>query len=155
MEAIPEENTIEEKKKEEFRRFKFLVFGILFVTYPFEVFPFISYLDIPAIIGFWISIIIGGILLIYLFIPKFKFPLIEKLPYIGLIITIFELFLVVISVFPNAMTDEIAVSTYAAKLFLEGKDPYSNANMAPVFNSFFRPSGYTPTLFGGVMNKLI
>ena len=42
-----------------------------------------------------------------------------------------------ISVFPNAMTDEIAVSTYAAKLFLEGKDPYSNANMAPVFNSFF------------------
>ena len=155
MEAIPEENTIEEKKKEEFRRFKFLVFGILFVTYPFEVFPFISYLDIPAIIGFWISIIIGGILLIYLFIPKFKFPLIEKLPYIGLIITIFELFLVVISVFPNAMTDEIAVSTYAAKLFLEGKDPYSNANMAPVFNSFFRPSGYTPTLFGGVMNTLI
>ena len=80
MEATPEVNTIEEKKKEEFRRFKFLVFGILFVTYPFEVFPFISYLNIPAIIGFWISIIIGGILLIYLFIPKFKFPLIEKLP---------------------------------------------------------------------------
>ena len=155
MEAKPEEIVIDEKKKEEFRRFKFLVFGILFVTYPFEVFPFISYLNIPAIIGFWVSIMIGGILLIYIFIPKLKIPIVEKLPYIGLIIVIFELFLVVISVFPNAMTDEIAVSTYAAKLFLEGKDPYSNANMAPVFNSFFRPAGYTPTLFGGVMNTLI
>jgi len=155
LEAEQELTEIEEKKKEEFRRFKFIVFGILFVTYPFQVFPFISYLNIPAIIGFWVSIIIGGILLIYVFIPKLKIPLIEKLPYIGLIIVIFELFLVVISVFPNAMTDEIAVSTYAAKLFLEGKDPYSNANMAPVFNSFFRPAGYTPTLFGGVMNTLI
>ena len=150
-----QENTLEIKKKEEFKRFKFLVFGILFVTYPFQIFPFISYLNTPAIIGFWISIIIGATLLIYMFIPKIKIPLVEKLPYIGLIIAIFELFLVVISVFPNAMTDEIAVSTYGAKLFLEGRDPYSNANMAPVFNSFFRPAGYTPTLFGGVMNTLI
>ena len=90
MEAEQEITEIEEKKKEEFRRFKFIVFGILFVTYPFQVFPFISYLNIPAIIGFWVSIIIGGILLIYVFIPKLKIPLIEKLPYIGLIIVIFE-----------------------------------------------------------------
>ncbi|MHB8361807.1 MAG: glycosyltransferase 87 family protein, partial [Thermoplasmataceae archaeon] len=132
-----------------------LVFGILFVTFPFEVFPFISYLNIPAIIGFWILIVTGVILLIYMFIPGIKIPIVEKLPYIGLIIVIFELFLLVISVFPNAMTDEIAVSTFAAKLFLEGKDPYSNANMAPVFSTYFRPAGYTPTLFGGVMNTLI
>ncbi|EQD35723.1 conserved hypothetical protein, membrane [mine drainage metagenome] len=90
-----------------------------------------------------------------MFIPGIKISFVEKLPYIGLILVIFELFLLVISIFPNAMTDEIAVSTFAAKLFLEGKDPYSNANMAPVFSSYFRPAGYTPTLFGGVMNTLI
>ncbi|MGP6293361.1 glycosyltransferase 87 family protein [Caldiplasma sukawensis] len=56
----------------------------------------------------------------------------------------------------NSNTDEIIIENFAARLFLEGKDPYINSLMQQVFKQFPpNPNYITPSLYGGNVNYLL
>ncbi len=137
-------------------RYRYAIFGLSFILIPFLTIDFISYDDVAAIVNGWALVVIGFILLLYFssFLKIERF--VNLLSYIGLILTLFEVFFVVSSIFPNAYTDEIIIQYYAAKIFLEGKDPYINSNMSGVFHYISpNPIFVTPGLNGRIVNYLL
>ncbi|MGP6207223.1 hypothetical protein ACNF42_04220 [Cuniculiplasma sp. SKW3] len=137
-------------------RFRYALSGFAFIIIPFLSIDFVSYLNTAAIVNGWILVIVGFLLLLY-FSSLFKGKTIPNyLIYIGLILSIIEVFFVVSTIFPNAYTDEIIIQYYAAKIFTEGKDPYINSNMVNVFKTIKpNPIYVTPQLNGGIVNYLL
>ena len=145
--------TLEDKK---LNRIRYFVFGIIFIALPFISINYTSYLNYPAIIN-GVALVIIGALLFILFLTNIKESLIFKnLPYLGFLLSLVQLFFVISSLYPNGLTDEIIIQTYAAKIFLEGKDPYINRNMMGAFQYIKPYSLYvTPGLNGKLVEILL
>jgi uncharacterized membrane protein len=137
-------------------RFRYALSGFAFILIPFLSIDFISYKNTAAIVNGWILVIIGFFLLLY-FSSLFKNEkIVNYLTYLGLILSIVEIFFVVSTIFPNAYTDEIIIQYYSAKIFMEGKDPYMNSNMVNVFKNIKpNPIYVTPQLNGGIVDYLL
>ena len=140
----------------DWERFRYALSGFAFILIPFLSIDFVSYLNTVAIINGWALVLVGFLLLLY-FSSLFRG---QKIPnyliYLGLLLSIVEIFFVVSTIFPNAYTDEIIIQYYAAKIFMEGKDPYINSNMVNVFRTIKpNPIYVTPQLNGGIVNYLL
>lgn len=138
------------------RKVKYLLLGLLFVFYPFIAINYISYLDYPAIITGW-ALLLTGIVLVLFFVADVKENIvIRTLPIIGFILMIADSFLIFSLFYPNALTDEIIIQTYAAKILIEGKDPYINSNMYGAFKYIIpNPLYVTPGLNGKLVEILL
>ena len=145
--------TLEDKK---LNRIRYFVFGIIFIALPFISINYTSYLNYPAIIN-GVALVIIGALLFILFLTNIKeSPILKNLPYLGFLLSLVQLFFVISSLYPNGLTDEIIIQTYAAKIFLEGKDPYINSNMMGAFQYIKPYSLYvTPGLNGKLVEILL
>ena len=147
-------NTSENEKQ--INHLRYFVFGLAFISIPFVSINYTSYLDYAAIINGILLVIIGVTLFIFLISKIRETKFFKNLPYFGLALSILQLFFVIATLYPNALTDEIIIQTYAAKVFLEGKDPYVNSNMSGVFNSIHPfPIYVTPGLNGKLVEILL
>ncbi|MHB1439186.1 MAG: glycosyltransferase 87 family protein [Cuniculiplasma sp.] len=147
-------NTSENEKQ--INHLRYFVFGLAFISIPFISINYTSYLDYAAIINGILLVIIGVTLFIFLISKIRETKFFKNLPYFGLALSILQLFFVIATLYPNALTDEIIIQTYAAKVFLEGKDPYINSNMSGVFNSIHPfPIYVTPGLNGKLVEVLL
>jgi Predicted integral membrane protein len=145
-------NEVEESGK----KIKYLIFGFIFIFYPFIALNYISYLDYMAIVTGWLLLITGIIILIYFVADVKENILIRLLPLLGFIFMIADSFLIFSVIYPNALTDEIILQTYAAKVFIEGKDPYINSNMYGAFKYIVpNPLYVTPGLNGKLVEILL
>ena len=137
-------------------RIRYFVFGLVFIILPFISINYTSYLDYGAIINGLILVVIGIILLLVFLTDITESKIIRNLPYVGFVLSTVQLFFVISTLYPNALTDEIILQTYAAKIFLEGKDPYINSNMLGAF-SYIKPFSLyvTPGLNGKLVEILL
>ncbi len=135
---------------------KYLILGVVFVFYPFVALNYISYLDYGAIVTGWLLVFIGIFILLH-FVADFKEGIIIKiLPILGFLLMLIDSFVILASFYPNALTDEIIIQTYAAKLLVEGKDPYINSNMYGAFRYIApNPLYVTPGLNGKLVEILL
>jgi uncharacterized membrane protein len=140
--------------KFEIGKLKYFLLGIIFTILPLETIFFVSYLNFYEIINGWILFVIGLICILYFLtyieLPKF----IKFVSLAGLFFITIQFFIVIASVFGNATTDEIIIETYAAKIFIQGQDPYINSNMVGVFK-FITPIYGTPMLNGNSVYFLL
>ncbi|EQB68376.1 MAG: hypothetical protein AMDU5_GPLC00012G0016 [Thermoplasmatales archaeon Gpl] len=133
-------------------RIRYFVFGLVFIILPFISINYTSYLDYGSIIN-GVILVVLGIILMFVFLTSIKeSKIIKNLPYIGFVLSIVQLFFVISTLYPNALTDEIILQTYAAKIFLEGKDPYIKSNMLGAF-SYIKP--YSLYVTPGLNGKLV
>ena len=133
--------------KFEIGKFKYLLLGVVYSIVPFGTLYTISYLNLAAIINGWLLFITGIICILYFLIFPENKKFINMVTFAGLIFITVQFFLVIANLYGNATTDEIIIETYAAKIFLQGKDPYVNSNMVEVFK-FITPIFGTPMLNG-------
>lgn len=138
------------------RKVRYLIFGFAFLLYPFIEINYISYLDYSAIVTGW-ALLLTGIVVILFFLADLKENIvIRTLPLIGFILMIADSFFIFSLIYPNALTDEIIIQTYAARLFIEGKDPYINSNMYGAFKYIIpNPLYVTPGLNGSLVEILL
>ncbi|MGC8506541.1 MAG: glycosyltransferase family 87 protein [Thermoplasmata archaeon] len=138
------------------RRLLYLIIGIIFINYSFVVWMVVGYLYLVIIVFQWALILVGGVLVIYSVFIGTETKIVKSLPMIGFALA-FAIFVGVIGLYvPPYGTDELAADTYAAYLFLHGRNPYVDANMASVFtNLHFPPYMITPLLKGGAVTYLV
>jgi uncharacterized membrane protein len=138
------------------KRLLYVVLGVIFINYSFIIWMVVGYLYLVIIVLQWALILVGGVLVIYSVFIGTESKLISSLPLIGFGLA-FAIFSGVIGLYvPPYGTDELAADTYAAYLFLHGRNPYIDANMASVFTNLnFPPYMITPLLKGGAVNYLV
>jgi uncharacterized membrane protein len=136
------------------KKLRYFLFAIIFITFPFTTIDFVSYLNYSAIALGVILLLLGIYLFFYVLTDFNESIYVRIVPYIGLFLSLIEFFLVISNIYPNASTDEVILQTYAAKMFLEGKDPYINGNMSGAFN-FLSPQYITPELNGSVVKAIL
>lgn len=134
----------------------YIFYSAVFMTTAITSWGLVGYTSISAIIGVWALIILSSIYLLYAVSNTARSPVVEKLPYLSLFITIWLLILVSKSVYPTVYHDEMTIDTYSAYLFLHHIDPYVPSNMVNVFSIYHFPlNKVTPTTYGGVVYYLI
>jgi uncharacterized membrane protein len=138
------------------RRLLYVVLGVIFINYSFIIWMVVGYLYLAIIVLQWALILVGSVLVIYSVFIGTESRIVSSLPLIGFAIA-FAIFAGVIGFYvPPYGTDELAADTYAAYLFLHGRNPYVDANMASVFTNLnFPPYMITPLLKGGAVNYLV
>lgn len=134
----------------------FIFYAALFITLSITSWGLLGYTDISGIVSIWALIILSFIFLLYAVSDVPDSRVIEKLPYLSLVLSIWLLILVSRTIYPTAYHDELAIDTYSAYLLLHHLDPYVTANMVNVFSFYNFPLAYTtPTTYGGVVYYLI
>lgn len=142
--------------QQNFKKIRYLLLGAIFIFFTFVSLNYISYLNYGAILSGIALLLIGIVMLLY-FVSNLKAnKIISFLPILGLVLMVADSFFIISRIYPNALTDEIIIQTYAAKMFLEGKDPYINSNMSGVFN-FIQPNPLyvTPGLNGKLVETVL
>lgn len=136
--------------------FYILMFGAILIAFPFLLLNFISYFNLYAIISLILTILTGIVDMSLVFKKIKNTNLILTINLIGAILfSIVSLFIIKYYI-ANSKTDEIIIENFAARLFLEGKDPYINSLMETVFKQFPpNPNYITPSLYGGNVSYLL
>ncbi|MHB8396238.1 MAG: hypothetical protein ACYDAZ_05005 [Thermoplasmataceae archaeon] len=133
-----------------------MLFGLLFINYAFLMWFFAGYIYLPIIVAVWALLVIGTILVLNSLIIGYEGKLGKYLSVAGFFIAVYLMILVAGNYLPPYGTDELVTNTYAAYLFLHGKDPYIDSNMATEYAFYGYPQYLlTPLLRGGSVNYLI
>lgn len=135
-------------------RFSYIGLTIVDITSATMIWSANGYLDLQMLAAVWVLLIAAGISLIasamkgaeaktdYLFIAL-------------LVPSVAAVFAALLKSFPVFGTDELAIDTYSAYIFIHGLNPYSNGNLINVFNFYHVPLYFiTPVLTGGYVHYL-
>ncbi|MEM3852325.1 MAG: glycosyltransferase 87 family protein [Methanomassiliicoccales archaeon] len=135
-------------------RFSYIALSITFITISSLIWSDFGYLDLGMLIPAWIILVLAGTALIVGASGELTVKL-EKYFVLFLLPGIAAFFAVLVQKFPVYGTDELAIDTYSAYLFLHGIDPYINSNMVSVF-TFYNVPKYliTPIRTGGYVTYL-
>lgn len=135
-------------------RLSYIALGVFYISIATVIWNDFGYLDLGMLIPVWIILVMAGMSLIIgssmsLSTTLTRYFLLFLLPGIA------AFFAVMVQKYPVYGTDEIAIDTYAAYLFLHGIDPYINSNMVNVFYFYHLPFYFvTPLLKGGYVTYL-
>lgn len=133
-----------------------IVFGVIFINFAFITWFIVGYIYLPAIIAIWILLVIGIMLVLDSLLLSHVKGINRYLSILGFFVAVYLAVVISGNYLPAYRTDELVTNTYAAYLFIHGKDPYINAYMSTEYQFYNYPSFLlTPLLKGGSVNYLI
>ena len=133
-----------------------IVFGVIFINFAFITWFIVGYIYLPAIIAIWILLVIGIMLVMDSLLLSHVKGINRYLSILGFFVAVYLAVVISGNYLPAYRTDELVTNTYAAYLFIHGKDPYINAYMSTEYQFYNYPSFLlTPLLKGGSVNYLI
>lgn len=137
------------------RRLSYIGLTIVDITFATSIWSSTGYLDLPSLVAVWILLVVAGVSLVAASTIERSGKGVDYLFVALLLPTIAALFVALLQSFPVFGTDELAIDTYSAYLFMHGLNPYNNANMLNVFSFYSVPLYFiTPVLTGGYVHYL-